>query len=121
LETIKLAERLQPNGIVLDLMMPGLTGLETLRIIRHRLPGIWEVILSMYGDEAFVSEALSLGAMGYVLKRKGKWAGGMPLLGYDVDPLSFKLMVNPEEAERVRAIFKLYLKHGGLVRVVQEL
>jgi site-specific DNA recombinase len=54
-------------------------------------------------------------------RRKGKWAGGMPLPGYDVDPLSFKLVVNPEEAERVRAIFALYLKHRGLIRVVQEL
>jgi site-specific DNA recombinase len=52
---------------------------------------------------------------------KGKWAGGMPLLGYDVDPRSFKLVGNREEAERVRAIFALYLKHRGLVRVVQEL
>jgi site-specific DNA recombinase len=54
-------------------------------------------------------------------RRKGKWAGGMPLLGYDVDPRSFKLVVNLEEAVRVRAIFALYLKHRGLVRVVQEL
>jgi site-specific DNA recombinase len=54
-------------------------------------------------------------------RRKGKWAGGMPLLGYDVDPRTFKLVVNPEEAERVRAIFVLYLKHRGLIRVVQEL
>jgi site-specific DNA recombinase len=54
-------------------------------------------------------------------RRKGKWAGGMPLLGYDVDPRSFKLVVNQEEAERVRTIFALYLKHRGLIGVVQEL
>jgi site-specific DNA recombinase len=41
-------------------------------------------------------------------RRKGKWAGGMPLLGYDVDPKSTKLRVNPAEARRVRAIFALY-------------
>jgi site-specific DNA recombinase len=54
-------------------------------------------------------------------RRKGKWSGGMPLLGYDVDPLSFKLVVNLQEAEWVQTIFALYLKHRGLVRVVQEL
>jgi site-specific DNA recombinase len=54
-------------------------------------------------------------------RRKGKWAGGMPLLGYDVDPRGSKLVVNPQEAERVRAIFALYLELGGLIRVVQEL
>src|SRR5262249_1317737 len=54
-------------------------------------------------------------------RRKGKWVGGHPLLGYDVDPHGFKLMVNEEEARQVRAIFKLYLKHQGLIPVVREL
>jgi site-specific DNA recombinase len=54
-------------------------------------------------------------------RRKGKWTGGMPLLGYDVDPRTCKLVVNEPEAARVRAIFKLYLEHGGLIPVVQEL
>src|SRR4029077_1921417 len=47
-------------------------------------------------------------------RRKGKWVGGMPLLGYDVGPRGSKLRVNEEEAVRVRAIFALYLEHGAL-------
>jgi site-specific DNA recombinase len=54
-------------------------------------------------------------------RRKGKWAGGHPILGYDVDPQGFRLVVNADEAERVRAIFKLYLQHESLLPVVQEL
>jgi site-specific DNA recombinase len=54
-------------------------------------------------------------------RRKGKWVGGHPLLGYDVNPHGSKLVVNEEEARRVRAIFKLYLKHQGLIPVVREL
>jgi site-specific DNA recombinase len=54
-------------------------------------------------------------------RRKGKWAGGMPLLGYDVDPQSRKLVVNLAEARRVRAIFALYLKHQSLPSVVDAL
>src|SRR4051812_368138 len=54
-------------------------------------------------------------------RRRGKWAGGHPILGYDVDPNRFKLLVNPEEAERVRAIFALYLEHESLLAVVQDL
>jgi site-specific DNA recombinase len=54
-------------------------------------------------------------------RRKGKWVGGMPLLGYDVDPRGSKLVVNPQEAARVRTIFALYLEHQGLVKVVGEL
>src|SRR6185312_3892210 len=54
-------------------------------------------------------------------RRKGKWAGGHPILGYDVDPVSLKLMVNAAEADRVRVIFDLYLEHESLLPVVQEL
>src|SRR5205823_3594020 len=42
-------------------------------------------------------------------RRKGKWAGGAPILGYDVDPAGYRLTVNADEAIRVRAIFELYL------------
>jgi site-specific DNA recombinase len=54
-------------------------------------------------------------------RRKGKWSGGMPVLGYDLDPRGRRLHVNEEEAERVRTIFALYLEHKSLLPVVQEL
>src|ERR1700730_10012616 len=54
-------------------------------------------------------------------RRKGKWSGGLPLLGYDVDPRGSKLVVNAEEARQVQAIFALYLECGGLLATVQEL
>jgi site-specific DNA recombinase len=52
-------------------------------------------------------------------RRKGKWSGGMPLLGYDV--VDTKLVVNEAESEIVRQIFDLYLKIGSLLPTVQEL
>ncbi len=54
-------------------------------------------------------------------RRKGKWSGGLPVLGYDVDPQVLRLVVNPKEAPRVRAIFDLYLEQQGLLPVVREL
>ncbi len=54
-------------------------------------------------------------------RRKGKWSGGHPLLGYNVDPNGYKLVINPPEAERVRQIFALYLERGSLLPVVEEL
>jgi site-specific DNA recombinase len=54
-------------------------------------------------------------------RRKGKWSGGFPILGYDVDHQVLRLVVNPKEAVRVRTIFDLYLKHQGLLPVVREL
>src|SRR5262249_3961612 len=47
-------------------------------------------------------------------RRKGKWAGGRPILGYDVDIKGGKLLRNEDEAVQVRAVFLLYLDLGGL-------
>jgi DNA invertase Pin-like site-specific DNA recombinase len=54
-------------------------------------------------------------------RRKGKWVGGRPVLGYDIASTGGKLTVNAEEAERVRAIFGLYLQHGSTEAVLAEL
>ncbi len=47
-------------------------------------------------------------------RRKGKWLGGMPVLGYDIAEAGGRLVVNPEEAARVKAIFASYLQHRSL-------
>jgi site-specific DNA recombinase len=54
-------------------------------------------------------------------RRKGKWAGGHPILGYDIDRQGFKLVVNEGEAIKVRAIFDLYLEHQAMLPVILEL
>lgn len=67
-EATALVERLQPDVLIVDLMMPGLDGLEVTRQVRQRTRGTRVVILSMYANEAYVLEALRRGAAGYVLK-----------------------------------------------------
>jgi site-specific DNA recombinase len=54
-------------------------------------------------------------------RRQGKWCGGRPVLGYDIDPQKTQLVVNPAEAAQVRAIFALYLRKQALAPVVQAL
>jgi site-specific DNA recombinase len=54
-------------------------------------------------------------------RRKGKWVGGTPVLGYDVDPGGGRLVVNEKEARRVREIFELYQTHRSLLKVLAEL
>jgi site-specific DNA recombinase len=53
-------------------------------------------------------------------RRRGKWSGGLPFLGYDVVPHGSRLVVNPEEARWVQAIFELYLHYQALLPVVLE-
>ena len=54
-------------------------------------------------------------------RRKGKRVGGRPLLGYDVDPQTKQLVVNEEEAKRVRQTYQLYLEQESLLKTVHEL
>jgi two-component system, NarL family, response regulator NreC len=68
LETVKIVEALQPQILVLDLMMSGINGLEVARQLNKRLPQTGIVILSMHSNEAYVLEALRSGAKAYVLK-----------------------------------------------------
>ena len=70
-EAVQLAERLRPDVMIVDLMLPGLNGLEVTRLVSQRSPQSRIIILSMYDHESFVVEALKSGAAGYVLKRDG--------------------------------------------------
>ena len=54
-------------------------------------------------------------------RRKGKWSGGRPVLGYDVDPGGGRILVNEEEATRVRAIFNIYLDYQSLISTIKEM
>jgi two-component system, NarL family, response regulator NreC len=68
LEAVQLVEHLQPDILIVDLMMPGLTGLEVARRVRQRSRQIGIIVLSMHAAESYVREALRAGATGYVLK-----------------------------------------------------
>jgi DNA-binding NarL/FixJ family response regulator len=65
------ALRARPDVILLDVDMPGMTGLQLIRELRPRLPDTQIVMLSVSGDEASVLEAMRHGAAGYLTKDLG--------------------------------------------------
>lgn len=67
-QAVKVTARLKPDVLVVDVMMPGLNGLEVTRQISKLSPNTKVIVLSMYTDEPYVIEALQNGACGYVLK-----------------------------------------------------
>ena len=68
LEAVALAEQLRPDVVIVDMMMPGLSGLEVTSQIRQRVPHSRVIVLSMHDDERYVLDTLQSGASGYVLK-----------------------------------------------------
>ena len=67
-EALRLIETLEPNVVLMDIAMPGLNGLEAASRITKEFPEVRVIILSMYGNEEYVLQALRAGAMGYLLK-----------------------------------------------------
>lgn len=67
-EAIRLAEKLKPNVMILDLGMPELNGLDAIRHMRRELPEIELLAFSMHDSEELIREVFAAGARGYVLK-----------------------------------------------------
>jgi DNA-binding NarL/FixJ family response regulator len=67
-EAIQLVETHQPDVAVLDIRMPGMTGVEAARRIKERFPEVKILILTAYDDDPYVFALLEAGADGYVLK-----------------------------------------------------
>lgn len=71
IEALQLVHRLKPHLVVVDMMMPGLNGLEVIRQIQKLSPTTRTIVLSMQSADAYVIEAIKNGANGYVLKECG--------------------------------------------------
>ncbi|MGH2853743.1 MAG: response regulator [Solirubrobacteraceae bacterium] len=78
-EAVALVRELAPDVVVLDLKMPGVSGLEALRQIGLSCPDVQAVVLTVSDEDADVLEALAAGACGYLLKdtRADRLAGGI--------------------------------------------
>jgi len=67
-EAVRQAEQHKPDVAILDVAMPLLNGIEATRQIVRHVPGVRVLVLSMYADEAYVTQVLQAGAAGYLLK-----------------------------------------------------
>jgi len=94
-EALRLMEQHRPDVALIDVSMPGLSGVDVARAARDTNLGAAVLILSMHAGQSIVSEALAAGARGYVLKEAGAdellraihevAAGGVRVLGSGVD------------------------------------
>ena len=66
--TVQLAMELLPDVIIMDIGMPGMSGIEATQNIITENPGIKVIVLSMHSDKRFVAEMFKAGAVGYLPK-----------------------------------------------------
>lgn len=67
-EAVRLAEDTDPHVVLMDLVMPGVGGVEATRRIVERCPGAAVVVLTSFSDQERILDALDAGAIGYLLK-----------------------------------------------------
>src|SRR6266496_4297120 len=68
-QAVQLTRKLRPAGVVMDIAMPLLNGLEAARQIRKENPGTRVLFLSAHSDDAYVEQVTVLGATGFLLKQ----------------------------------------------------
>ena len=67
-EALRVCEHLRPDVVLMDLVMPGMSGAETTRTIRELCPGIQVIALTSFQENDLVRQALEAGAISYLLK-----------------------------------------------------
>lgn len=72
IELMSLLENHEPDVVLLDINMPQMDGIETCKVLKKKYEKIKILILSTYSNKSFVSNMVSLGADGYLLKNTGK-------------------------------------------------
>jgi DNA-binding NarL/FixJ family response regulator len=107
-EAVKMAAKLRPDVVVMDLTMPELGGLEATRRILKEVPDCSVLVLSMHESEQLIHEVLHAGARGYVLKSDAGTqmveavravAEGATYFTSKVSDLMLNAYVSPRDAE----------------------
>jgi NarL family two-component system response regulator LiaR len=70
-EAVRLCERVQPDVVLMDMVLPGMDGVATTRAVRERCPDTRIIVLTSFPEEDFVQRALEAGATSYLLKNVG--------------------------------------------------
>ena len=68
-EALQLAQELQPDIVLMDISMPGATGIDVTRRLKQIMPDTRILILTVHEDEGLLQEAIQAGASGYIVKR----------------------------------------------------
>jgi two-component system response regulator DevR len=70
-EAIDACEQQQPDVVIMDIRMPGRSGIDACEVIMKRLPMTQVIMLTSFADDSLIEQAIRAGAVGYVLKQVG--------------------------------------------------
>ncbi len=128
-EALELAEKLQPDVLVMDIRMPRLNGIQAAEQMRERKLPARIVLLSMYLDEGLVRQALQSGVAGYVLKSSvseellqavRSAARGVTYLSEPISTLLNEVALRPRAAETGDPLDSLSPREREILQLIAE-
>jgi DNA-binding NarL/FixJ family response regulator len=106
-----------PDVVLVDIGLPGISGIEGIRLLNERYPGLPVLMLTVYNDDERIFEAMCAGACGYLLKKTPK---ARILEGIE-EVLDGGAPMSPEVARRVVELFRrFHPSHGGGHRLTAQ-
>ena len=114
-EAIRVAEETRPGLILLDVQLPGITGLRITRILRRKQTRARIVVLSVHVDDDRILEAVRAGAVGFLQKDIGAEAltAALARVCAGENLLRAEMLARPERARRLRAELRLPSEAGS--------
>lgn len=115
-QAVRMVDQLQPNVVLMDLVMPGMDGLEAIQLIKTRHPQVEIIVLTSFVDDQKVYRAIQMGVAGYMMK--------------DADPnelsrairaaVNGEVYLHPEAARRMANILRNQNEHEPSIDVLTE-
>jgi len=96
-EALRLTELLKPDLVLIDLTMPGTSGMDTIRTIKQRSPLTKVIVITVHKSDEYIHESLRAGANGYLLKE----ATHTEMASAIRSVLNGKMYLSPDISERV--------------------
>jgi len=93
-----------PDVVLVDIGLPGMSGIEGIRVLKERFPKLLSIVLTVYGDNERIFDALCAGASGYLLKK----TRANELLQAIRDTVNGGSPISPDVARRVVDIFRRF-------------
>ncbi len=100
---IEKAGKLKPNVILMDIDMPGLNGIEGLKLIKNAMPEVMVIMQTVFDDEDKIFEAIKAGAQGYFLKMTSP----VKLIEGIRDVMEGGAPMTPSVAKKILEVFQL--------------
>lgn len=134
-EAIGLCERLEPDVILMDLIMPGVGGVAATKEISERFQNVRVIALTSFADRKLVNSIIEAGAVGYLLKNSGAdeianairnvWMGDTAL-GQEaakalVDVVRRPVQIMPTLTEREKDVMELLIEGMNNVQIAEKL